>query len=98
MPHPVCGKCKSSGVYSDRNERGQLIVCCLICGNSSESKAGKGFYMSDKQPLNALQSSVKSENSINVDVSACESIDVSDRIYIEIYEIDGLVKWRMCLK
>ena len=54
MPYPICGKCGSRNVYSDRDERGARVVCCLMCGNRQPG-AGKGFYMSDKPNFKEAQ-------------------------------------------
>ena len=47
MPHPICGKCGSSGVYQDRTIDGQRFIVCIICGNRYPGNK-EGFYMSDK--------------------------------------------------
>jgi len=59
VPYPICGKCGSKFVYSDRDERGARIICCLMCGNRMPG-AGKGFYMSDKVIFNESQA-IKTE-------------------------------------
>jgi hypothetical protein len=46
MPHPICGKCHSGGVYLDY-ELGQRILVCIICGNRYPGDR-EGFYMSGK--------------------------------------------------
>lgn len=60
MPHPICGKCKSSAVYQDISIAGRSIVC-IMCGNRyPENK--HGFYMSEKNELDNLHSAPKKED------------------------------------
>jgi len=59
MPHPVCGQCHSAGAYIERDPFDGNSIVCPICGN--RHPGGKGFYMSDKDPLNDHQSTLKRE-------------------------------------
>lgn len=79
MPHPVCGKCHSAGVYQEGD-----AIACMICGNRYPG-SGKGFYMSDKGPLNDHQGRVKSQN-VNVD-SVTESLSEYEKIMVEFYRV-----------
>ncbi len=55
MVHPICGKCKSSAVYLDKDQGDKSIVC-MICGNRYPGQ-GKGFYMSTNDQLQEQNSS-----------------------------------------
>jgi len=74
VPYPICGKCGSKFVYSDRDEMGARVICCLMCGNRMPG-TGKGFYMSDKPNLKEIQTI--SEETLN---TGKQNISPTDRI------------------